>query len=280
MAATRRMQPGLLSRRKFLDVPHISRRRERGQAAVESAIVLPLFVFLILGILQLGLMHQARLLTKYAAYKAVRVGALNNARKAKMEDAALATLLPLMSHTMGGIESITPIKNANDFQSKWQEYKQQDNNLMPESQSMKFVEVTICGPTTAQVANANFQDEIDFDDPASAPMVETNASTDWERSQVTKLRVQVTLNYRMPIPFANWVIWYISRGQAIMSQLRMGKSGLNQLPNDEYTNLANQQLYVSPIRANYTMRMQSNLYVGELPDANLCVIPWPKLEGQ
>src|SRR5579871_2571044 len=113
------MQPMLHSRRKFLEV-----RQERGQAAVESAIVLPLFVFLILGILQLGLMHQARLLTKYAAYKAVRVGSLNNARKSKMEDAALATLRPLMSHNSNGVESITPIQSASDFQNKWQEYKQ------------------------------------------------------------------------------------------------------------------------------------------------------------
>lgn len=269
------MQPTGDGCRKFLEV-----RRERGQAAVESAIVLPLFVFLILGILQLGLMHQARLLTKYAAYKAVRVGALNNARKAKMEDAALATLLPLLSHNLGGVESIAPIANANDFQSKWEEYKTQDQNQMPESQSMKFVEVTICGPTTDQVAQANFQDEIDFDDPASAPMVSSTDSADWARSQVTKLRVQVTLNYRMPIPFANWVLWYIARGQAITTQLRMGKSGLSQLASDDYTTLANQQVYVSPIRANYTMRMQSNLYVSELPDKNECTIPWIKREDQ
>ena len=38
-----------------------------GQAMVESAIILPMYVFLMLGLLQLGLMHQAQTLTKYAA---------------------------------------------------------------------------------------------------------------------------------------------------------------------------------------------------------------------
>ena len=42
--------------------------KDSGQAFVETAITMPLFVFVILGTLQLGLMHQAHALTKYAAY--------------------------------------------------------------------------------------------------------------------------------------------------------------------------------------------------------------------
>src|SRR4051794_41076235 len=97
---------------------------QSGQAAVESAIVLPLFVFLILGILQLGLMHQARLMTKYAAYKAVRAGSLHNANVDEMEKAALAVLLPMVGTRTGGqdgIEVIRPVGNANEFETKWSE---------------------------------------------------------------------------------------------------------------------------------------------------------------
>ena len=43
---------------------------------METALVLPVFVFLILGLLQMGLMSHARVLTKYAAFKAVRAGAV------------------------------------------------------------------------------------------------------------------------------------------------------------------------------------------------------------
>ena len=72
--------------------------RQSGQAAVETAIVMPLFVFIILGLLQLGLMHQAHLMAKYASYKAVRAGSLNRGDKEVMRRAALAVLLPLTNN--------------------------------------------------------------------------------------------------------------------------------------------------------------------------------------
>ena len=243
-----------------------ARASQRGQAAVESAIVLPLFVFLILGTLQLGLMHQARLLTKYAAYKATRVGALNNAKKSVMESEAVAVLLPLLSHDSHGVETIKPITSPTDFQTKWLRY---GINLMPES-GMKYAEIMICGPTTADAQNYN--NEIDFDDPASA------TSTDWKASELTKLRVQVTFNYRMPIPFANWVIWMIAKGQQIAYQLRLGdEAAVGPLPGDLYTVMQKQNIYVLPIRANYSMRMQSNVYLSELPSENKCQIPFAML---
>ena len=53
-----------------------SRRRDSGQALVESALTLPLLVFMVLGTLQLFMMLHARIMTQYAAYKAVRAGSL------------------------------------------------------------------------------------------------------------------------------------------------------------------------------------------------------------
>ncbi len=50
--------------------------RESGQALVEAALTLPLTVFLILGTLQLFLLLQARTLTEYAAFLAVRKGSV------------------------------------------------------------------------------------------------------------------------------------------------------------------------------------------------------------
>jgi len=45
---------------------------ESGQATVEAALTLPLTVFLVLGTVQMFLLLQARLLTEYAAFRAVR----------------------------------------------------------------------------------------------------------------------------------------------------------------------------------------------------------------
>lgn len=246
--------------------PHPQGGSESGQAAVESAIVLPLFVFLLLGILQLGLMHQARLVTKYAAYKAVRAGSLHNAKVDKMERAALAVLLPLVSQDNGGGEYIKSVTSASDFSSKWA-WPGVLTNRMPDA-GLKYAEVTICGPLKNEFPGG--QQEVDFDDPAIA------SSDDWQKGQRTKLRIQVTFNYRMPIPFANVVIHAISRNRAIPSVLRMSSDSSPKGPerHDVYNMLARaRSLYILPIRATYTMRMQSNFSLRDntLPTSNRCV---------
>lgn len=234
-------------------------RREAGQAAVESAIILPLFVFLILGILQLGLMHQARLMTKYAAYKAVRAGAIHNAKTEKMEFAALAVLLPLVSQDRSGAEYIQTLGNASDFQEKWSTAGI-ITNQMPDL-GMKYVEVMTCGPSTKEVSGQ----EVDFDDP------EVAASDEWLRSHRTKLRIQVTFNYRMPIPFANMVIHAAAMNRELPWVLRLGKPTTSTHGyENKYEASADEGIYVLPIRAAYTMRMQSNLYVSQLPSSNEC----------
>jgi len=72
---------------------------KRGQAAVESALVLPLAIFMALGALQLFLMLQARILTEYAAYQATRTGAMRHGDCGPMTDAAVVALLPSVART-------------------------------------------------------------------------------------------------------------------------------------------------------------------------------------
>ncbi len=253
---------------------HMPRGRESGQAAVEAAIVLPLFVFLILGILQLGLMHQARLLTKTAAYRAVRAGALHNASMKKMERAALAMLLPLVSRDTGGGEQLLPTHNASGFQAKWH-WPQVLSNKMDEA-DLPYVQVTICGPERGDFPGN--PREVNFDAPVYV------ANSDWRKGQRTKLRVQVTFNYRMPIPFANQVIFAAARNREVPWLMRMGKargqarSFYDARGRDLYLALAEQGLYVHPIRATWTMRMHSNFLPQkpghELPEGNSCVFPF------
>jgi hypothetical protein len=233
---------------------------------VESAIVLPLFVFLLLGILQLGLMHQARLMTKYSAYKAVRAGSLHHADVGKMRSAALAVLLPLVSEDRGGGEYIKSVTSASDFSAKWK-WDGVKTNKMPEAR-LPYVDVTICGPLSGDLRPSD-KDEVNFDDPDWSV-----AYGEWKKSELTKLRIQVTFNYRMPIPFANQVIHAASRNRDLPSVLRMSDPKTRRpVKNDVYNQLAEDGLYILPIRATYTMRMQSNLFPGikPLPKSNACV---------
>src|SRR5256885_13708138 len=74
---------------------------DSGQAAVESALVLPLMVFFALGVIQLTMVQHAKIMTEYAAYQAVRAGIVWNGNNERMHDAALFALLPTMGKTDG-----------------------------------------------------------------------------------------------------------------------------------------------------------------------------------
>lgn len=267
-----------------------SGKRDAGQAMVETAITMPLFVFIMLGTLQLGLMHQAHALTKYAAYKAVRAGAMNHAKKEVMELAAAAVLIPMVSWQDNGIETVSPITDGASWTAKLMEAR-----IRSQATQMKIADVKVCGPTkqtargtggisTEAVAAAQ---EVQFD----APWVPKN--TGWRDSERNKLRVEVTFNYRLPIPFANGMIYWITRGQEDSELLWVTRTGEEQTQLKDrllserarYDAMARAKLgYVLPIRATYTMKMMSDLYPNgnsdfELPDKNTCTIPWARFSG-
>ncbi|GMU60149.1 MAG: hypothetical protein AMXMBFR34_19120 [Myxococcaceae bacterium] len=234
---------------------------------METAIVMPLFVFLILGMLQLGLMHQARVLTKYAAYKAVRVGSIHNAKKAAMEKAALAVLLPMSGRRAG--QSFFKA-SPGDFASSWAKAKSMDQ---ANSDSSKLLDLTICNPT------GSYTD--DFDNPAGALGRDAD---DWQQANRGRLSIQLTFYYQLVIPFVNGVLWHIVAGTEkteLMRTLRLSPktpkwmaSGSGRTVHS-FSGPANANIYILPIRASWSMRMQSN-YLSKypLPSKNECRIGW------
>jgi hypothetical protein len=264
--------------------------RESGQVAVEAALVMPLFVFLILGIMQMGLIAQARVMAKYAAYRAARVGAMNNADPDAIEAAAIFHLLPvLVSRT----ETILPTGSTGDIATKFARHMAMDNYLIPGS--IKQVKTVICSPiqgdldgsrkdsvgTAGQTARKGLgsNNEVDFDDPMnqSDPEDMTNGAGPLRRFNRTRLVVQVQFLYRMPIPFANWVILNSFLGTKLPSVLMMpGKNITERKKSSQMNDVATAALfkvYALPINVSYAMRMQSNLFLGKfkLPTSNECV---------
>lgn len=259
--------------------------RDAGQAVVETAIVMPLFVFILLGILQLSLMHQARLMTKYAAFKAARAGSIGNVKMDRMTKAALAVLMPFISEERDathGTFKIYKARSGSDFKDSW---KKISENKQPEKGSLKHVEVMVCGPTKEILTGGG--KEFSFDDP------KTSTGDDWKPFDRTRLAVQVTFNFRMVIPFANMMLWNLSFGQDKADTLWLTRTGTKALPvnqnlKDEMNekglkDLASQGVYVFPIRASWGMRMHSDIFPDaqgyEIPQTNKCPVPFPK-EGQ
>ncbi len=75
------------------------RRTESGQALVETVVVMPVMVFLVLGALQIMMMEHGRIMTEYAAYNAARAGIVHNGDWNVMRNAALVGALPLYDRT-------------------------------------------------------------------------------------------------------------------------------------------------------------------------------------
>lgn len=80
---------------------------QRGQILVETAIVIPIVIFIVLGALQLVLIQHARIMTSYAAYAAARAGVVHDANWNVMRNAALVTSLPLYARTDGALKLLT-----------------------------------------------------------------------------------------------------------------------------------------------------------------------------
>lgn len=250
---------------------------------------MPLFVFFILGILQLGLIAQARVVAKYAAYRAARVGAINNADPAAIKAAAILHLLPVL---VNNSEVIMPTGSATEVLSKFVQHNTVDN-MIPGAGSM--VSTVICAPLKDDLAgggshsigNAGISarggkgndNEADFDDPANQAGAEdfTTGGDSLRRYKRMRLVVQVQLMYRMPIPFANWVIVKSYLGTNVPSVLMMPNKGGSPKSSAGQVGRVyaaeNLGAYVLPINVSYAMRMQSNFFKNKfaLPTSNKCV---------
>jgi hypothetical protein len=81
-------------------------RAETGQAAVESALTIPMMVFALLGILQVVMGYHARILNEYAAFKVARAASVYRATcrdgngRSVLTNAALMALLPSMGSSV------------------------------------------------------------------------------------------------------------------------------------------------------------------------------------
>jgi hypothetical protein len=282
----------------------------RGQAAVESAIVLPLFVFIILGLIQLTLAHQAKLMTKYAAYRAARTGSILSAKHSAMERAAMQVLLPMvvLGAPSTGEHHLVFSPSPVAYKARWDEvasgragpeYHFRDPHR-PADRRGRILDVIICNPSGAIQGNHE-----NFDSPFTT---QTNGSAGggWGRWNKSWLAVQVSFYYRMPIPFANSVLWHLARGdedRGTMEVLRMERHGApppaggpagppltmdlpggrDPLSLAHFDDPASSKIFILPLRASYGLRMHSN-FLGErnnqntpddfkLPISNRCITP-------
>lgn len=91
--------------------------RQRGQAMVETVVIIFATLLLLLGILQFALIYNAKTTLTYAAFEAVRAGAVNYADRQAIEYALARGLAPLYTSVNpadGMMDKINSVKASRD----------------------------------------------------------------------------------------------------------------------------------------------------------------------
>jgi hypothetical protein len=220
-------------------------RRESGQVAVESALIMPLMIFMTLGIIQLTMIQHAKLMTEYAAYQAARAGIVWNGNNERMHDAAIMALLPTMGRTdsLAKVAETWALHQAYDTALRglaWSATRVRPPRSFNGSNLFGMIRVDTINPAYFTPidsiwklrAGANWQ-ELDFDGADSYPEVpalENNirkffnlpepddAETVYRKA--TRLTIRLRYWYELRVPFANWVIftsWYAANARVALS---------------------------------------------------------------
>ncbi len=261
----------------------VLRGGEQGQVIVEQAIILPMMVFMILGIVQLSMIQHARIATEYAAFNAARSGIVYNGDVKKMERAAFFSVLPTLgrSDNMGDLMPIFLKAMLAQFGADLADMMGFD--ILG---SMKMVQVEILDHPMPNIGNRLAivdaqthlnKTQIDFDDFRTDPAL------------ANQLTIHVRYYYKMRIPFANFMLhymWMASRADAMAAYgtvaflnpertimgRKTGLSSHNEIlaraaarsgSDDDLRVVLQYRMageYRIPINTHYTMRMQSNLY--------------------
>jgi hypothetical protein len=175
-------------------------KNESAQALVETMIVYPVVIFFMLGVIQLTLMHQARLMLEYAAFNAARTGAVWNADKDKMRRALALSLIatrPSWPGINGGPIKLGAIDNFGELAIAGAQQM-----LINEIAGEILDLVGLPYLMNIDILNPKYEDfgdspEIDFD----------VASDSFETRRLGQLTIRAKYFYELFIPFANWIIW-------------------------------------------------------------------------
>ena len=223
---------------------------EKGQVLLETVIVFPIMIFLILGALQIMLLQHGRIMTEYAAYNAARAGIVHNGNWNVMRNAAMLASLPVYQRTdnlsnfftaWAKVKAAAEITEAVDTGVATLERLAGDllgTEIGGFAQDLSLIEIHLTNPgaddfqsaaeyQAQQAALANqldpkgslrypqAGDEIDFDDLA---MLQNDPD-------ITRLGVEVRMLYPLRIPLLNkmifelWLFQMLLNDQTLRSDL-------------------------------------------------------------
>jgi hypothetical protein len=261
-----------------LSVMAATQKGESGQAAVETALTLPMIVFLILGTLQLFMLLQAKVMAQYAVFQANRVGSTMNGRCDAMTHAALLSLTPSIRPFMGRSFAGTP---GQKLGTAFRAIK--DNNY---SNYTGTNGVGLWTATEAIVWIIREHPRFPGDDPVAAQYEFDRLLGPGENP----IRLELRMIYWAPlsIPFADWAFsrmalsnmnlqTYTAQNPLMVRQTadwreRSSRSLQTEIAT-EYLRRYAMKHYVFPIEVSSTMRMMSPVMFSEFATPNCAPAP-------
>ncbi len=209
---------------------------ERGSALVEAALVLPLMVLMLLGLLQLTLLHQARISTEYAAYCAARTGIVWNGDLARMRRAARFALLPTMPRGAAEPEAGRPlaVDSPAALAAAQAALSAAEEGSALASDAARRVRVEVLSPSRDELEKlhgGSLPEEAPFDGVGETP----------EERSAGELTVRVTYLYELRVP-------------AVSQLFALGRGG---------EKLGDR--YYQKLESTRSMRLQSDLFTRNLP---------------
>jgi hypothetical protein len=241
------------------------RRSQSGQAAVETAITMPLALFMVLGTLQLFMLLQGRLFAEHAAYMAVRTGVVRHGDCKAMTHAAILALLPNFTTFLGdGTPGNTPAEklgNAFERRTRGQPFDNAFDPVLDDGHDRSIVWLFREQPRVGDVSAVSEQD---FDRPG----VVGGGNSGFKGPY--RLEVRAVYWYPLRIPFANQVLATLFRAWfGIANYTRMNPLMPTQRANwtasgrtltglsTEFDLRFRASHYAFPITASYAMRMMT-----------------------
>lgn len=194
--------------------------RQRGQSMVEFCIVVPLFLFVLLLILQLVLIYRAKSTLDYAALQTARTGAVSGVDPGEMRSRLATGLVPLWTHSpdLAGVAAArlktegevrlghATVEVLNPTRQMWNQLRerQYDGRLALPNDTLGYRSRTINASTNVNIQDANIlRIRVQYDFPLIVPFVDrviVGASRLLREGPDTRLRRDlISGRYRLPL---------------------------------------------------------------------------------
>jgi hypothetical protein len=231
--------------RRFTETRH---KRQRGQSATEFIIVLPVLLLLCLGLIQFGLLYQAKSTLNYATLMAARAGAVENGQKAAMLNGFGRGIAPLFAHSTGLATQQMAVVTGT-----------------VEARNPGITSLTVISPTGAALSDFGrtnyYAGKTVVEIPNDTLMyrnTQAGTSSGLSIQDANLLKISVTYCYDLYVPFINRVIFYLVNGISnIYSTGNSGGLGLPTKMNSCYGYSAVSGDFRIPIESEAIVRMQS-----------------------